>query len=283
MEKDNNILVQTLVRGRDSAKRLQNMLCGETNDDHVSVSVDDLLTEVSESFASGLSMLSTSRSEVHQGSEVLKGNSEKTPTLGQSFSADSNLSRNNEKTPLVLVKQGRGQYKRKNGDTRVQVSDTSEDCYQWRKYGQKAILNSKFPRCYYRCTHTHDQGCKAKKHVQQLEDELNKFRITYFGRHTCKISPHIDHTVLHHEPGVVLDFGGSKNQQSLKTNNSTTKKLGNKSSRKQKYHANATPGSDQGGSSHSVMSDGLDLDYMDFFENLNEDFLSALFDDDACN
>ncbi|GKG59363.1 hypothetical protein Tco_0605014, partial [Tanacetum coccineum] len=38
MEKDTNILVQTLIRGRDSAKRLQNMLCGETNDDHVSVS-----------------------------------------------------------------------------------------------------------------------------------------------------------------------------------------------------------------------------------------------------
>ncbi|GKC33345.1 probable WRKY transcription factor 70 [Tanacetum coccineum] len=149
MEKNNNILVQTLIRGKDSAKRLQNLLSGETNNDHVSVSVDELLTEVSESFASGLSMLSTSRSEVHQGSEVLKGNNEKTSTLGQSFSADSNLSRNNEKTPLVLVKQGRGQYKRKTGDTKIEVSNASEDCFQWRKYGQKAILNSKFPRFSY--------------------------------------------------------------------------------------------------------------------------------------
>nr|GEZ07829.1 probable WRKY transcription factor 70 [Tanacetum cinerariifolium] len=107
MEKDTNILVQTLIRGRDSAKRLQNLLSGETNDDHVSVSVDDLLTEVSESFASGLSMLSTSTSEAHPESDVFNGNSEKTSALGQSFSADSNLSRNNKKTPLVLVKQGR--------------------------------------------------------------------------------------------------------------------------------------------------------------------------------
>ena len=35
----------------------------------------------------------------------------------------------------------------RSGDTRVEVSiNASEDCYQWRKYGQKAILNSKFPR-----------------------------------------------------------------------------------------------------------------------------------------
>nr|GEU61493.1 probable WRKY transcription factor 70 [Tanacetum cinerariifolium] len=275
MEKDTNILVQTLIRGRDSAKRLQNLLCGETNDDHVSVSVDDLLTEVSESFASGLSMLSTSTSEAHQELDVFNGNSETTSSLGQSF---SNLSRNN-KTPLVLVKQGRGQYKRKTGDTRIEVSNASEDCFQWRKYGQKAILNSKFPRCYYRCTYMPDQGCKAKKHVQQLENESNKFRITYFGRHTCKISPHNDNTVPRHEPGAVLDFGGSKYQQSLKTNNSTTKEMGIKPSRKPKGHANATPGSDQGCSSHSVMSNDL-LPDIDLFEI--EDYLSALqFADDV--
>ncbi|PWA53116.1 DNA-binding WRKY [Artemisia annua] len=280
MEKNNNILVQTLIRGRDSAKRLRNMLCGDPNDDHVSVSVDDLLMDVSDSFANGLSMLSsTSRSEVHQESEVFKRNSEMTPTQGQSFSANANLSRNNEKTPLGLVKQGRGQYKRKSGDTRVEVSNTSEDCYQWRKYGHKAILNSNFPRCYYRCTHMNDQGCKAKKHVQQLEDEPNKFRITYFGCHTCTITPHNDHIVPHHGPGVVLNFEGFKNQQSLTTNNSTAKKIGDKPSRKQKNHANATPVSDQGGSSHSAMSD--DLQDMDFFEQ--EDFLSALFADAAFN
>ena len=31
-------------------------------------------------------------------------------------------------------------------ESRVKVSDTPEDGYQWRKYGQKEILNSKFPR-----------------------------------------------------------------------------------------------------------------------------------------
>lgn len=122
-----------------------------------------------------------------------------------------------------------------------------------------------------------NQGCKAKKHVQQLEDESNKFHITYSGDHTCTITQHNDLIVPHHGPEVDLSFEGSTNQQSLTTNNSTTKKIGDKPSRKRKYHANATPGSDQG-SSHSVMSadlldvisDGL-LD-MDFLEN--EDFLS---------
>ncbi|GLT73282.1 hypothetical protein SLA2020_451520 [Shorea laevis] len=36
--------------------------------------------------------------------------------------------------------------------TRSQV-DILDDGYRWRKYGQKAVKNNKFPRSYYRCTH----------------------------------------------------------------------------------------------------------------------------------
>nr|GFB47399.1 DNA-binding WRKY [Tanacetum cinerariifolium] len=126
----------------------------------------------------------------------------------------------------------------------------------------------------------HDQGCKAKKTSSTAGRRVEQVpRVTYFGHHTCKISPHNDNTVPHHEPGAVLDFGGSKYQQSLKTNNSTTKKMGIKPSRKPKGHANSTPGSDQGGSSHSVMSNDLLAD-IDLFEI--EDYLSALqFADDV--
>ena len=38
------------------------------------------------------------------------------------------------------------------------------DGYRWRKYGQKAIAASAFPRSYYRCSHN---GCTAKKQVQR--------------------------------------------------------------------------------------------------------------------
>ncbi|CAH9098309.1 unnamed protein product [Cuscuta europaea] len=62
-----------------------------------------------------------------------------------------------------------------------------EDGCSWRKYGQKHILNSEYPRCYFRCTHKHTQGCKATKQVQRVSE--NEYQTTYFGNHTCKEDP----------------------------------------------------------------------------------------------
>ncbi|KAF8104671.1 hypothetical protein N665_0170s0046 [Sinapis alba] len=83
----------------------------------------------------------------------------------------------------------------------VEASRIDEDKYAWRKYGQKEILNSKFPRSYFRCTHKPTQGCKATKHVQKQEQDPGLFQITYIGHHTCNVSNHtepFDH-------GVVMD------------------------------------------------------------------------------
>ncbi|XVF54510.1 hypothetical protein PTKIN_Ptkin05aG0186100 [Pterospermum kingtungense] len=63
-----------------------------------------------------------------------------------------------------------------------------EDCYSWRKYGQKDILGSKYPRGYYRCTHRNNQGCLATKQVQRSDDVSTIFEVTYIGRHTCEAS-----------------------------------------------------------------------------------------------
>lgn len=60
-----------------------------------------------------------------------------------------------------------------------------DDGQAWRKYGQKVILNAKFPRNYYRCTHKYDQSCQATKQVQQVEEDPPKFRTTYYGHHSC--------------------------------------------------------------------------------------------------
>ncbi|KAH0465404.1 hypothetical protein IEQ34_005507 [Dendrobium chrysotoxum] len=64
-----------------------------------------------------------------------------------------------------------------------------DDGYTWRKYGQKAILGSKFPRSYFRCTHRNFFGCKAKRKVQKLDADPNTYEITYCGNHTCQASP----------------------------------------------------------------------------------------------
>ncbi|CAB4280479.1 unnamed protein product [Prunus armeniaca] len=64
--------------------------------------------------------------------------------------------------------------------TRSQV-DILDDGYRWRKYGQKTVKNSKFPRSYYRCTH---QGCIVKKQVQRLSKDEEIVVTTYEGIHS---------------------------------------------------------------------------------------------------
>ncbi|KAK4774338.1 hypothetical protein SAY86_009273 [Trapa natans] len=64
--------------------------------------------------------------------------------------------------------------------TRSQV-DILDDGYRWRKYGQKAVKNNKFPRSYYRCTH---QGCNVKKQVQRLNGDESVVVTTYEGTHS---------------------------------------------------------------------------------------------------
>ncbi|XP_071698419.1 probable WRKY transcription factor 38 [Rutidosis leptorrhynchoides] len=59
------------------------------------------------------------------------------------------------------------------------------DGYMWRKYGQKEILNAKYPREYYRCTYRNTHGCCATKQVQRSSDDPSIFEITYLGKHTC--------------------------------------------------------------------------------------------------
>ncbi|KMT17436.1 hypothetical protein BVRB_2g038880 [Beta vulgaris subsp. vulgaris] len=63
-----------------------------------------------------------------------------------------------------------------------------EDGFTWRKYGQKEILNAKYPRSYYRCTHQKLCNCPAKKQVQRLDDDPYTFDILYRGEHTCHMS-----------------------------------------------------------------------------------------------
>ncbi|KAI5341430.1 hypothetical protein L3X38_020704 [Prunus dulcis] len=67
--------------------------------------------------------------------------------------------------------------------TRSQV-DILDDGYRWRKYGQKAVKNNKFPRSYYRCTY---QGCNVKKQVQRLTKDEGIVVTTYEGMHTHPI------------------------------------------------------------------------------------------------
>ncbi|CAL4901314.1 unnamed protein product [Urochloa decumbens] len=68
---------------------------------------------------------------------------------------------------------------------RVEKKWTMEDGFIWRKYGQKDIHGSKYPRLYFRCTYKEDHGCMARRQVQQSEADPSVYLINYFGEHTC--------------------------------------------------------------------------------------------------
>ncbi|KAL9454412.1 hypothetical protein AB3S75_009909 [Citrus x aurantiifolia] len=72
--------------------------------------------------------------------------------------------------------------------TRSQV-DILDDGYRWRKYGQKAVKDNKFPRSYYRCTH---EGCNVKKQVQRLTKDEGIVVTTYEGMHNHRIEKPTD-------------------------------------------------------------------------------------------
>ncbi|XP_042409887.1 WRKY transcription factor 71-like [Zingiber officinale] len=58
--------------------------------------------------------------------------------------------------------------------------DNLEDGYRWRKYGQKAVKNSPYPRSYYRCT---AQKCNVKKRVERSHQDPTTVITTYEGKH----------------------------------------------------------------------------------------------------
>lgn len=59
------------------------------------------------------------------------------------------------------------------------VDKPSDDGYNWRKYGQKQVKGSEFPRSYYKCTHP---NCPVKKKVERsLDGQITE--IIYKGQH----------------------------------------------------------------------------------------------------
>ncbi|KAJ8752097.1 hypothetical protein K2173_001772 [Erythroxylum novogranatense] len=98
------------------------------------------------------------------------------------------------------------------------------DLWAWRKYGQKPIKGSPYPRGYYRCSSS--KGCSARKQVERSRTDPNMLVITYTSEHN------------HPWPTQRSALAGSTRSQPTKSNNTDNSKITSPSSQKQKI-ANA--------------------------------------------
>ncbi|KAK9063181.1 hypothetical protein SSX86_017051 [Deinandra increscens subsp. villosa] len=75
--------------------------------------------------------------------------------------------------------------KRKNQQKKMVVELSQEelcsDTWAWRKYGQKPIKGSPFPRNYYKCSTS--KACGARKQVEQSHTDPGIFIVSYSGEH----------------------------------------------------------------------------------------------------
>ncbi|KAI3799343.1 hypothetical protein L1987_34636 [Smallanthus sonchifolius] len=81
--------------------------------------------------------------------------------------------------------------KRKNQEKKVfqlTQEQLNNDLWAWRKYGQKPIKGSPFPRNYYRCSTT--KACGAKKQVERSLMDSTIFIVSYSGEHIHPLPTH---------------------------------------------------------------------------------------------
>ncbi|KAK1283189.1 WRKY transcription factor 55 [Acorus calamus] len=150
---------EEIIHGRDMAEELQNMLLRPNGDLWQGPAVM-LIEGVLRSFTKSLSLLKSIEASNH----VLNFKS--------SCSMDQKVDKNSKK-------------KRDASDEwTINSAAPFHDEHQWRKYGQKVIRGSKFPRSYYRCAN--QQTCPATKQVQQLDlRDPPIYRVVYRNNHNC--------------------------------------------------------------------------------------------------
>ncbi|XP_042010689.1 probable WRKY transcription factor 65 [Salvia splendens] len=62
-----------------------------------------------------------------------------------------------------------------------QIGAPPADSWAWRKYGQKPIKGSPYPRGYYRCSSS--KGCPARKQVERSRLDPKMLHVTYYCEH----------------------------------------------------------------------------------------------------
>ncbi|XP_016650310.1 PREDICTED: probable WRKY transcription factor 70 isoform X2 [Prunus mume] len=150
-------LIKELVEGKKTAAELQ-MLLHKPFGDHGSASAEELVVKIMTSFTESLSVLAAEKKNPGDGHEDHQSGAfgevyQIKPEPSHSHCDDRSSGDSGESRKVQGSKDRRGCYKR---------------------------------RAYFRCTRKYDQGCRATKQVQQVQDNPRLYQTTYIGQHTCK-------------------------------------------------------------------------------------------------
>ncbi|KAH9310015.1 hypothetical protein KI387_037926, partial [Taxus chinensis] len=83
--------------------------------------------------------------------------------------------RKSEERRVMCVPMAEGSWNKQGG------AGVSSDLWSWRKYGQKPIKGSPYPRGYYRCSSS--KGCPARKQIERSRTDPTTLLITYTADH----------------------------------------------------------------------------------------------------
>ncbi|MED6205129.1 WRKY Transcription Factor [Stylosanthes scabra] len=114
-----------------------------------------------------------------QGADAVKSQTENKTLSGDQRAFDT-VGGSIEHSPQLEEQADEEGEQRGNGDSMAAGGGApSEDGYNWRKYGQKQVKGSEYPRSYYKCTHP---NCPVKKKVERSH-EGHITEIIYKGAH----------------------------------------------------------------------------------------------------
>ncbi|KAF8051924.1 hypothetical protein N665_1642s0001, partial [Sinapis alba] len=112
----------------------------------------------------------------HESSQETGPESPNSPTFNAVISSQSPKRRRSMEKRVVNIPMKEIEGSRHKGDT-----TPPSDSWSWRKYGQKPIKGSPYPRGYYRCSST--KGCPARKQVERSRDDPTMILISYTSEH----------------------------------------------------------------------------------------------------
>lgn len=131
---------------------------------------------------SSISSVSGAKDEVFIKQEENQIQSKQSRVVSLSSTKTSNSSSNSNSS---RSKRRKNQMKRV---CQVPAEGLSSDVWAWRKYGQKPIKGSPYPRGYYRCSSS--KGCLARKQVERNRSDPAMFIVTYTAEHNHPAPTH---------------------------------------------------------------------------------------------